>query len=179
MRQVDIKGFEDYQITDDGRVWSKKNKRYLKLQKTTPGYCKVSLSKNGNVYQKQVHRLVAETFISNPDNLPQVNHRDEDKTNNRVENLEYCSKEYNMNYGTIKERISNSVKKNTIFNTDNPNPPKQTCQYNLNGDLVAVYRSVSEAAIKTNNKQPTITRHIKNGKPLKGYVFKYKNEQPK
>ena len=66
------------------------------------------LTRNGVKSFVTIHRLVAIAFIPNPDNLPEVNHRDEDKTNNRVENLEWCSREYNASYGTVKERIPKS-----------------------------------------------------------------------
>lgn len=68
------------------------------------GYLKVVFCKNGIAKKYLVHRLVAQAFIPNPDNLPQVNHIDEDKSNNCVENLEWCDSKYNNNYGTLKER---------------------------------------------------------------------------
>lgn len=64
----------------------------------------VRLRKNGEQRRYSVHRLVAETFIENPNNLPEVNHKDENKLNNSVENLEWCDRVYNINYGTAHER---------------------------------------------------------------------------
>lgn len=64
------------------------------------GYMQVHLCNNGSMKQPLVHRLVAEAFIPNPDNLPQVNHKDENPSNNNVDNLEWCTSEYNINYGT-------------------------------------------------------------------------------
>lgn len=74
------------------------------------GYLIVNLCKNGKRKHKKVHRLVTEAFIPNPNSLPQVNHRDEDKTNNNVENLEWCTSKYNANHGTRIKRISDTNK---------------------------------------------------------------------
>lgn len=103
----DINGFEGrYAITRDGRVWSYYSRKYLKGSVNTRGYLSVSISdRNGKFMTKRVHRLVAEAFIPNPDHLPEVNHKDENKLNNRVENLEWCDRTYNMNYGTVKQRL--------------------------------------------------------------------------
>jgi hypothetical protein len=66
-------------------------------------YAKVALCKDGKRYQYRLHRLIAETFIPNPDNLPQVNHKDFNKWNNCVDNLEWCSAKYNMQYNRLKK----------------------------------------------------------------------------
>lgn len=106
----DIEGYEGlYQVSNYGKVKNVNTNKILKQFLTDKGYCKVSLSNCGNEKHLRVHRLVAEAFISNPDNLPQINHKDEDKTNNRVENLEWCDCKYNINYGTRLERISKRV----------------------------------------------------------------------
>ena len=102
-----IKGFDDYYISSFGRVYSEKQKkRFLKPHKTGGGYMMVGLYTNNKAYPKLVHRLVAETFIPNPKNYPQVNHKDENKTNNSADNLEWCTSKYNNNYGTLKARQS-------------------------------------------------------------------------
>lgn len=116
----DIEGYESlYQVSTLGRVKSLARKdsrgcplreRYLKPDTRTCGYLFVSLSKNGIVHAKTIHRLVAQAFIDNPYDYPQVNHKDEDKTNNRVENLEWCTAKYNLNYGTCPQRFSEARK---------------------------------------------------------------------
>lgn len=119
----DIEGYSGlYQVSNLGNVKSldmvvpSKNGstqirkgRVLKPSKAHNGYLHIMLCKDGNRYTHTIHRLVAETFLPNPDNLPQVNHRDENKENNTVDNLEYCTAKYNINYGTAIERLSKKV----------------------------------------------------------------------
>ena len=106
-----IKDYEDlYEVDEDGNVYSLKN-GILQPEISTTGYYIVSLYKNGNSHTKKVHRLVAEAFLSNPKNLPCVNHKDENKLSNKVTNLEWCDYKYNNNYGTKKEKISKKLSK--------------------------------------------------------------------
>ena len=95
----------------DGRNHFIKGK-LLKNRDNGNGYLICILSKNGIVKNKYIHRLVVEAFIPNPDNIKEVNHKDEDKTNNNVENLEWCDRKYNCNYGTkIEREIKTKIKK--------------------------------------------------------------------
>lgn len=111
----DISGYEGlYQVSNLGNIKSFNygghgKIKLLKLE-NFKGYKRVVLSKNGKTKRYFVHRLVAMTFIPNPDDLPIVNHKDENKTNNNVNNLEWCTHEYNVNYGTRNERTSESHK---------------------------------------------------------------------
>ena len=120
----DIKGYESiYQVSNLGRVKSvarkviKKNyvsfkkERILKQQTDRYGYKKVILQRNYQIKTFSIHRLVADTFLENPYNLPQINHKDENKENNCVLNLEYCDSKYNNNYGTRNKRVSETMKK--------------------------------------------------------------------
>lgn len=105
----DIRGYEGlYAITEDGKVWSYRRNKFLSICQNRYGYLYVGLFKDKKIKQKTIHRLVAEAFIPNPDNLPMVNHKDEDKTNNCVDNLEWCDATYNNNYGT--RSIKSSLK---------------------------------------------------------------------
>ena len=88
----DIKGYEGlYAITPEGEVWSYRNERFLVPKANSKGYLRVKLFKDGQMKRYRVHRLVAEAYLPNPDNLPQVDHINEDKTNNCVNNLQWIT----------------------------------------------------------------------------------------
>ena len=116
----DVAGFEGfYKISNKGNVYSVARKdtigrkcggRTLTPRNAGDGYLKVGLYKNGKTKGEYIHRLVAEAFIPNPNNYPEVNHKDEVKTNNYVENLEWCTSKYNSNHGTRIERLSKKVR---------------------------------------------------------------------
>lgn len=101
-----VPGYEGlYEVSDIGNVRNVRRNKLLRLTKTNNGYIQVSLFKNGIKTGLKVHRLVAQAFLPNPDNLPMINHKDENKTNNRVENLEWCTAKYNNNYGSRKDKV--------------------------------------------------------------------------
>ena len=109
---VDIKGYEGiYAITSCAKVWSYKTKRFLRTHKTVKGYEKVYLYKDNSVKHPTIHKLVATAYITNSNNLPQINHKDENKENNSVNNLEWCTNKYNSNYGTRNERMAKAKRK--------------------------------------------------------------------
>ena len=108
-----IIGYEGlYEVSNMGNVRNVRRNTLLRFSKNNYGYIQVYLYKNGIRNGFKVHRLVAQAFIPNPDNLPQVNHKDEDKTNNSVENLEWCDHKYNVNYGHRTENAINTRVKN-------------------------------------------------------------------
>jgi DNA-directed RNA polymerase subunit H (RpoH/RPB5) len=92
-----IKGYEDYFITKNGKIFSTLTNKELKYDRSCRGYCKVKLMDRrlGKFITLQVHRLVAIQFIPNPRNLPEVNHKDGNHSNNSIYNLEWCTSEYN------------------------------------------------------------------------------------
>lgn len=95
-----IKGYEDYSVTKTGKIYSHLTKKFLKFDTSCRGYCKVKLMDRriGRFITLQVHRIVALQFIKNPRNLPEVNHKDGNKANNSVWNLEWCTAEYNKRH---------------------------------------------------------------------------------
>jgi hypothetical protein len=112
--------------------------RILKPQIRKHGYLAVNLSKECKTKSFLIHRLVATAFIPNENNLPQVNHKDENPSNNCVENLEWCNQRYNSNYGTSKERISAKLKNGILS--------KPVEQYDIEGNYINEYPSAIEAS---------------------------------
>lgn len=108
----DIEGYEGlYQVSNLGRVKSLKfnKEKIIKGSKGGGGYLQVILCKEGKIKFHKVHRLVASAFLENPDNLPEINHIDEDKTNNITTNLEWCDCKYNINYGSRTEKTQKPI----------------------------------------------------------------------
>ena len=165
----DIEGFEGYQISNYGRVKSLKfgKEKILKGGKDTNGYLLVGLWKDGKLVRKLVHRLVAEAFLSNPQNLPEVNHKDEDKANNCVENLEWCGRKYNVNYGTGTERSSEKRR-------NDPKRSKRIDQIDaVTGEVVRQWASTAECGRNGFGQRnvSACARGVK--KQYKGFIWKY------
>lgn len=101
---IKVKGYENYSVSPEGQVRNDKTGRILRPRRQSQGYIQLHLCRNGKAVQHLVHRLVAEAFIPNPEQYPYVNHINEDKSDNRVENLEWCTKQYNNNYKSRDRR---------------------------------------------------------------------------
>lgn len=172
----DIAGYEGlYKVSNLGRVkslnYNRTRKERLFDLHLRRGYLYVVLSKNCISKKFSVHRLVATTFIENPDNLPQVNHKDEDKTNNRVDNLEWCTAEYNINYGTHNARGLKTLKLR-----NRKKAPKEVLQFTKDGKFVNEYPSIHEAGRCTLINQGNIWACCDGRyKSAGGYIWKYKN----
>lgn len=129
-----IKGHEHYVIYDDGRILNTKFNKFLNPYKDTVGYYSVVLCKNGKRSYCRLHRLLAEYFIENPENKPQVNHKDADRLNYSISNLEWC---------TSKENVNHAMDNNLMH----PKAPSPESNYKkiLRSDGI-VYKSLTEAA---------------------------------
>ena len=168
----DIPGYEGlYQVSNLGQVRSlnyakkKGNIKLLKSRKSS-GYIRVTLVKHGKHKCFFVHRLVALCFIENPLNYPIINHKDENKENNRVDNLEWCSFWYNTNYGSRNEKVAEKLRKHE------EKWVAVNC-YNLQGNFIKYYRSMLET--KKDGFNPSGVSHCCRGiaKTHHGYRFEY------
>lgn len=196
----DVPNYEGlYKVSNFGNVRSKDRKKWNgKVFYTQKGrllkqhldgrknYLFVSLYKDGKDKQINVHRLVAMTFIPNPNNYPCINHKNEIKTDNRAENLEWCDSYYNMNYGTcmkrmiesrnrdndmeeVKTKIKKKKRENNSLSCEKP-----VIQYTMSGEFVMHYNSATEAERQTGISRGGIQRCcIGKYKQAKGYIWKY------
>ena len=171
-----INGYEDrYQVSNFGRVKSKPfvrgnhtgtyvtEEKIMKLQKNKKGYLRVSLYKNYKAKMFSVHRLVAEAFLINEMKYKEVNHKDFDKTNNKVSNLEWCSRIYNLNYGDTQLRNRKSKNYDVIAKKH------RKIIIGIHYDLQKEFCSISEAAEYLNVSISAIS------KALHGKIKKVKN----
>ena len=146
----DIEGFEGkYMVSNTGKVkslertvWDSRGyyktvpEKILKACPDKDGYLFTQLWKDGKGKTCRINRLVAQTFLPNPDNLPEVNHKDEDKQNNYVENLEWCSSSYNINYGSRNKKVGKKVAEKLS---------KPVFSVNKESGLIMWWQSASEA----------------------------------
>ena len=168
----DIPGYEGlYQASTEGRIRSlpkpsrirRGNKivpftypgKIISVSQTKKGYLMTALFKEGKLKSYTIHRLIANTFIPNPENLPQINHKNEIKNDNRVCNLEWCTNLYNRNYGTNKDNFK-----------------KKVIRVSESGEEV-VYNSVTEGA-KANGMNKTSVSACCRGKRKQAGGYKWK-----
>ena len=181
MKEVwkDVHGFEEaYQVSNFGRIKRKErtdsNNRTHKERIMSPsmysnGYMNVELRMNNKKRRTSVHRLVAEAFIDNPLNLPQINHKDENKANNHVSNLEWCTAQYNIRYNDgVKRRRNTAILKSNVV-----------CKYNMKGEFIEKFDCATDAAISVNGKCSEIVsccHHRPHSLSYKGYMWRFLSE---
>lgn len=158
-----VVGYESrYLVSNMGRVFSLIKDKMLKQIETPYGYLVVNLYDGNKMKQIRVHRLVAMAFIPNPDSLPQVNHIDEDKHNNYIDNLEWCNAKYNANYGTRNERLAKTLSENKTLPIG---------QYDLNWNLIRVFPD-AESFEGTPYHRPSCKAVSSTGETLYGFKWK-------
>lgn len=153
---------DDYLISSSGKIYSLKSKKVLKGGIFPNGYLFCKLGRGSN--NKLIHRIVAETFIPNPQNKPCVDHINGNRNDNRVENLRWCTHKENSNFDIAKERMVKSQKKRKVY------------QYTIDGELVAVYESINDAARKNNYRISNIWACCSSYgrlKTYKGYIWSF------
>lgn len=143
--------------------------KLVKPYKDSSGYLVVSIRGiKGNTIRKKIHRLVAQAFIPNPNGYDTVNHIDENKMNNSLENLEWVTAKENANHGTRNSRIQKALS-------------NRVAQYTIDGQLVKIWNSMSEAARYFGASTTTYIRRVCQGsfgrKTYKGYVWKYVDDK--
>ena len=162
----DIPNYEGlYQVSNLGRVKSlgndkTKKEKIRKQGKNHKGYLNVNLCKEGKRKNYLVHRIVCQAFIENTNNFRCVNHKDENKENNQIDNLEWCDNKYNSNYGTSIQR---RVEKQS----------KQVYQYDKNGTLVSIWESTNEVGRNGFNQGNVTSCCNGNRKSHKGFKWSY------
>lgn len=191
----EVPGYEGlYEVSNRGAVRSlcyngggRKSPKVLRPAKNTWGYLQVGLHKGGKTKRLTVHRLVAEAFLQNPLNLPELNHKDEDKTDNFVfvdeagntvperSNLEWCDRSHNINYGTRNNRVSKAL------TGRRPSPRRPVLQFDLEGNLIREWSSANEVEKHTGWSHGDIAKCCL-GKPYfkssHGFLWRYTEDVP-
>lgn len=164
-KEINLYGTE-YLINNMGVIKNKKRDKILKPYISSGGYEYIKILKQHRHYHIRIHRLVAQTFIPNPNNLPQVNHIDGNKLNNNVENLEWVSCSQNVVHGF----------KNGLYNIKRINKTKVN-QYDLQGNFIKTWDSISEIEKEYNVTHTAIRFCCLNKiKTCKGYIWRYANK---
>ena len=172
---VDIKGYEGlYQASNLGNIKSLLTSKILKATINSSGYFKVELHKKGKTKVLYVHRLIASAFIPNPENKPQVNHKNGDKLCNSIDNLEWVTRSENQKHA-IKNGLRSPSPMLGRFGKLNHNS-KSILQCDVSGNIIRKWDSIAEASRYYGCNCSSISNVLNgNRKTCKGYIWKYDN----
>lgn len=187
----EINGFENYAVSNFGNVKSierlaphprardgvaLKREHLLKPFLNHKGYLMVKLYNDNQMKSIAVHRLVANAFVENPLSLPCVNHKDENKQNNCVDNLEWCTNDYNVHYGTAIKRKSKSLRESEAHKRYSERRCKRVEQTDMNGNVIKIWKSVVSVSAGGFDDSSVIACCKGRKESYKGYKWKYHNE---
>ena len=185
-----VKGFEGkYMVSNYGRVktigrnvnWTLRDgsiaqvyiaSKMLRQQMNYKGYYRITLRRDKKDFNIAVQRIVGITFLSNPNDLPQINHKDENKENNCVSNLEWCTAKYNNNYATKNDRLSETMRKHYVPRSF---AARKVVQYDKKGVFISEYPSLKQAERITGIDVSGISKCCRGiYKQFRGFVWQYK-----
>lgn len=190
----DIDGFVGlYRISSFGNVLSLNLSRHkiprILSYKNDGKYKSIVLCRNGEHFKVGVHVLVAKAFLPNPNNYPCVNHKDENPSNNHVDNLEWCTQKYNCNYGTRNERIRKTMtgvkhteerRRNESLShlgKRNTSRMRKVLQFTISGEIIKEWSNMTDAAKSIGKRASRITEHCAYKKsPLCGFLWCYADD---
>lgn len=167
----DVNGYEGlYQVSSLGNVKSVRNDRVLKPCIHKLGYASVMLYKNNRPKRYNIHRLVATAFLDNNNHYDLVNHIDENKSNNKVDNLEWCSREYNMRFGTARRRMSEK-------RGHEARNKKSVLQIDDTGTVIKVFESITQAAREIGTSRTSISQSCNRRKKVNNFYWSYSTRE--
>ena len=160
---VKVVGFENYEVSNLGKIRNIKSGKILKPQPDKDGYLRLGLYENNKKKKLFLHRVLATAFIDNPEGKPQVNHIDENKLNNDLSNLEWCTARENLVHGTRTKRAAEKLSQKVI-------------QLDLNDNVLNVFKSMRQAERETGIPNESISRCC-NGKLKSAGGFKWRRRK--
>lgn len=167
-----IKEYPVYAVTEDGKVWSYKSNKFMKLW-LNKGYLMVGLRKNGKTYSRLVSRLIAQTYIPNPSNLPEVDHGIGGKLDNSILNLSWVSSKENKRRAW-RDGLYENTRRQSASNIEKVNKDRRKGVKRIKDDEIVIYPTILKAANEVGTSTSNICKVLKGKmKTCKGYYWEY------